>query len=67
MPESAQIGGPDDYSAIEQRGDVLCYSSETLVEEQAVSARTAMAYMGDVESTRREDRLTMLSLRDAER
>jgi putative CocE/NonD family hydrolase len=27
---SAQIGGPDDYSAIEQRGDVLVYSSPVL-------------------------------------
>jgi uncharacterized protein len=27
---SAQIGGPDDYAAIEQRGDVLCYSTEAL-------------------------------------
>lgn len=27
---SAQIGGPDDYSAIEQRGDVLVYSSAPL-------------------------------------
>jgi putative CocE/NonD family hydrolase len=29
-PESAQIGGPDDYAAIEQRGDVLCYSTNVL-------------------------------------
>ena len=29
-PESAQIGGPDDYSAVELRGDVLCYSTEIL-------------------------------------
>jgi putative CocE/NonD family hydrolase len=29
-PVSAQIGGPDDYSAIEQRGDVLCYTSDPL-------------------------------------
>ena len=28
VPDSSQIGGPDDYSAIEQRGDVLCYTSE---------------------------------------
>jgi putative CocE/NonD family hydrolase len=27
---SSQIGGPDDYSAIEQRGDVLCYSTDPL-------------------------------------
>lgn len=30
MPQSSQIGGPDDYSAIEQRGDVLCYTTEPL-------------------------------------
>jgi putative CocE/NonD family hydrolase len=35
-PESAQIGGPDDYSAIEQRGDVLCYTSSVLSEDLAV-------------------------------
>lgn len=29
-PVSAQIGGPDDYSAIEQRGDVLCYTGDAL-------------------------------------
>ncbi|MGI8608460.1 MAG: CocE/NonD family hydrolase [Candidatus Dormibacteria bacterium] len=30
VPSSAQIGGPDDYSAVEQRGDVLCYTTEVL-------------------------------------
>jgi putative CocE/NonD family hydrolase len=35
-PESAQIGGPDDYAAIEQRGDVLCYTSGVLGEDLAV-------------------------------
>jgi uncharacterized protein len=29
---SAQIGGPDDYSALETRGDVLVYTSEPLTE-----------------------------------
>ena len=29
---SAQLGGPDDYSAIELRGDVLVYSTEVLEE-----------------------------------
>lgn len=29
-PTSSQIGGPDDYSAVEQRGDVLCYTSDEL-------------------------------------
>jgi uncharacterized protein len=27
---SSQIGGPDDYAAVEQRGDVLCYSTDAL-------------------------------------
>ncbi len=30
-PVSSQIGGPDDYSAIEQRGDVLVYTTLPLV------------------------------------
>jgi uncharacterized protein len=34
---SAQIGGPDDYAAVEQRGDVLCYSSEALDEDVEVT------------------------------
>ena len=29
-PVSAQIGGPDDYAAVEQRADVLCYTTEPL-------------------------------------
>jgi len=29
-PVSSQIGGPDDYAAIEQRGDVLCYTTDPL-------------------------------------
>src|SRR5438309_2347289 len=35
--ESSQIGGPDDYSAIEQRGDVLCYTSEILEDDFEVT------------------------------
>jgi putative CocE/NonD family hydrolase len=31
-PSSAQIGGPDDYSGVETRGDVLVYTSEVLSE-----------------------------------
>ena len=27
-PTSAQIGGPDDYAAVERRDDVLCYTTE---------------------------------------
>jgi len=34
---SSQIGGPDDYSAIEQRGDVLCYTTEPLDEDVEVT------------------------------
>jgi putative CocE/NonD family hydrolase len=33
-PSSSQIGGPDDYSGVETRGDVLVYTSEPL--EQAL-------------------------------
>ena len=29
-PKSAQIGGPDDYAAVEQRADVLCYTTDVL-------------------------------------
>lgn len=35
-PLSNQIGGPDDYSAVEQRGDVLCYTTEPLAEDLTV-------------------------------
>jgi putative CocE/NonD family hydrolase len=31
-PTSSQLGGPDDYSAVEQRGDVLCYTTDELTE-----------------------------------
>ncbi len=34
-PSSAQIGGPDDYSGVETRGDVLVYTSEELAEPLA--------------------------------
>jgi putative CocE/NonD family hydrolase len=36
-PESAQIGGPDDYAAVEQRGDVLCYTTEALADDLEVT------------------------------
>jgi uncharacterized protein len=36
-PTSSQIGGPDDYSAIERRDDVLVYVTEPLVEEVEVT------------------------------
>ncbi len=35
-PTSAQIGGPDDYSPIERRDDVLVYTSDVLKEEITV-------------------------------
>jgi uncharacterized protein len=35
--KSSQIGGPDDYSAIEQRADVLCYTSDPLEEATEVT------------------------------
>jgi putative CocE/NonD family hydrolase len=34
---SSQIGGPDDYAAIEERDDVLVYSTEPLEEEREVT------------------------------
>jgi uncharacterized protein len=34
---SSQIGGPDDYSAIEQRGDVLCYTTDALDADMEVT------------------------------
>ncbi|MGZ6368387.1 MAG: CocE/NonD family hydrolase [Ktedonobacteraceae bacterium] len=36
-PTSTQIGGPDDYSAIERRDDVLVYMTEPLKEEIEVT------------------------------
>ncbi|MCA1656459.1 MAG: CocE/NonD family hydrolase, partial [Actinobacteria bacterium] len=36
VPNSSQIGGPDDYSAVEQRGDVLCYTTDVLEDDLAV-------------------------------
>ncbi len=36
-PTSSQIGGPDDYSAIERRDDVLVYVTESLQEEVEVT------------------------------
>jgi len=36
-PVSSQIGGPDDYSAVEQRADVLVYSTTPLTEPMEVT------------------------------
>ncbi|MCA1830497.1 MAG: CocE/NonD family hydrolase, partial [Actinobacteria bacterium] len=36
-PTSAQLGGPDDYSAVEQRGDVLCYTTAPLEDDLEVT------------------------------
>src|SRR5579872_4527923 len=36
-PTSSQIGGPDDYSAIERRDDVLVYMTEPLTEDTEVT------------------------------
>ncbi|HZS75578.1 MAG TPA: CocE/NonD family hydrolase [Ktedonobacteraceae bacterium] len=36
-PTSSQIGGPDDYSAIERRDDVLVYRTEVLQEDLEVT------------------------------
>ncbi|MBO8155091.1 MAG: CocE/NonD family hydrolase [Bacillaceae bacterium] len=39
---SAQIGGPDDYSAVERRDDVLVYTTEVLEEELEVTGPVKM-------------------------
>ena len=36
-PRSSQLGGPDDYAAVELRGDVLCYTSEPFEEDTEVT------------------------------
>ncbi len=36
-PQSTQIGGADDYSAVEHRADVLCYMTAELTEEVEVT------------------------------
>ncbi len=36
-PTSSQLGGPDDYSAVEQRGDVLCYTTDPLAVDLEVT------------------------------
>ncbi|MBB6452783.1 hypothetical protein HNQ94_001229 [Salirhabdus euzebyi] len=41
-PTSAQIGGPDNYSAVERRDDVLVYSTDTLAEDVEVTGPIKM-------------------------
>jgi uncharacterized protein len=41
-PESTQIGGPDDYAAVEQRGDVLCYTTDVLPDDVEVTGPVRM-------------------------
>ncbi|MGE5705077.1 MAG: CocE/NonD family hydrolase [Clostridia bacterium] len=41
-PTSAQIGGPDDYSEIEKRDDVLVYCTEPLTEDVEVTGPIKM-------------------------
>ena len=36
-PTSSQLGGPDDYSAVEQRGDVLCFTTEPLDDDLEIT------------------------------
>lgn len=36
-PRSSQLGGPDDYAAVELRGDVLCFTSAPLEEDTEVT------------------------------
>ena len=39
---SSQIGGPDDYAQVEERSDVLVYSTEPLEEEREVTGPIRM-------------------------
>jgi uncharacterized protein len=41
-PTSSQLGGPDDYSAVEQRGDVLCYTSDALDEDLEITGPVSL-------------------------
>lgn len=41
-PTSAQIGGPDDYSAIERRDDLLVFSTQALSEDVEVTGPVKM-------------------------
>ncbi|ARU62350.1 hydrolase [Tumebacillus avium] len=41
-PTSAQIGGPDDYSQVEERRDVLVYSTEALTADVEVTGPVKM-------------------------
>jgi uncharacterized protein len=55
---SAQIGGPDDYSGVETRGDILVYTSEPLTEPlDVVGAIRLVAFVstsaGDTDVTAR--------------
>jgi putative CocE/NonD family hydrolase len=36
-PRSSQLGGPDDYAAVELRGDVLCYTTEPFEDDTEVT------------------------------
>ena len=36
-PRSSQLGGPDDYSAVELRGDVLCYTTDPFEEATEIT------------------------------
>jgi uncharacterized protein len=43
---SNQIGGPDDYSAVEQRGDVLCYTTPALEADLEVTGPVRVVLFG---------------------
>ena len=45
-PESSQIGGPDDYAAVELRGDVLCYSTPPLEDDLTVIGPVRLRLFG---------------------
>jgi uncharacterized protein len=50
-PTSSQLGGPDDYSAVEQRGDVLCYTSEEIDEDLEVTGPVTLVLYASSSAT----------------
>lgn len=45
-PRSSQLGGPDDYSAVELRGDVLCYTTDPFEDEVEITGPMKLVFFG---------------------
>ena len=45
-PRSSQLGGPDDYSAVELRGDVLCYTTDEFEEDVEITGPMKLLFFG---------------------